>query len=137
LPSFGRAEYGGVKLPAWWEAPPKIGGCTPNRAGGAGTLGVRGIFSPVHARGKDDSILFRRLRPAELCEACPAGRVGWVERLVRPFGFLRAAARTCWVCPAGRVGGVERLVGPFGSFCGLPPGPAGFALPGESVGWKG
>ena len=54
LPSFGRAEYGGVKLPAWWEAPPKIGGCTPNRAGGAGTLGVRGIFSPVHARGKYD-----------------------------------------------------------------------------------
>ena len=27
-------------------------------------------------------------------------------------------------------------LGPSG-FCGLPPGPAGFALPGESVGWKG
>ena len=25
-------------------------------------------------------------------------------------------------------------MGPFGSFCGLPPGPAGYALPGESVG---
>ena len=25
-------------------------------------------------------------------------------------------------------------MGPFGSFCGLPPGPAGCALPGESVG---
>ena len=131
---------------------------------------------------------------ARTCWACPAGRVGWVERLVGPFGsfcgllpgpagfalpgesvgwkgwlgpsgfyglppgpagfalpgesvgwkgwlgplgLLRAAARTCWACPAGRVGGVERLVGPFGSFCGLPPGPAGRALPGESVGWKG
>ena len=51
-----------------------------------------------------------------------------------PLGFLRAAARTCWVCPAGRVRWAERLVGPFGSFCGLPPGPAGCALPGESVG---
>ena len=45
--SFGRAEYGGVKLPAWWEAPPKIGGCTPNRAGEAGTLGVRSMFWPA------------------------------------------------------------------------------------------
>ena len=103
---------------------------------------------------------------ARTCWVCPAGRVGGVERLVGPFGpfagcrpdllgvpcrasrwggkvgwalwvFLRAAARTCWACPAGRVGGVERLVGPFGSFCGLPPGPAGRALPGESVGWRG
>ena len=32
---------------------------------------------------------------------------------------------------------MERWVGPFGSFCGLPPGPAGCALPGESVGRKG
>ena len=37
LPSFGRAEYGGVKLPAWWEAPPKIGGCS-RCARPAGTL---------------------------------------------------------------------------------------------------
>ena len=47
MPSFGRAEYGGVKLPAWWEAPLEIGGCTPNRAGEAGTLGVRGMFWPA------------------------------------------------------------------------------------------
>ena len=31
---------------------------------------------------------------------------------------------------------MERWVGPFGSVCGLPPGPAGCALPGESVGRK-
>ena len=31
----------------------------------------------------------------------------------------------------------ERLGGPLGSFYGLPPGPAGCALPGESVGRKG
>ena len=37
MPSFGRAEYGGVKLPAWWEAPPKIGGCS-RCARPAGTL---------------------------------------------------------------------------------------------------
>ena len=54
MPSFGRAEYGGVKGSVWFGAPLEMGGCTPNRAGGAGTLGVRGIFSPVHARGKDD-----------------------------------------------------------------------------------
>ena len=137
MPSFGRAEYGGVKLPAWWEAPPKIGGCTPNRAGGAGTLGVRGIFSPVHARGKDDSILFRRLRPAELCEACPAGRVGGAERLVRPFGpFAGCRPDLLGFALPGESVGWKGWLGPSG-FYGLPPGPAGFALPGESVGWKG
>ena len=64
------------------------------------------------------------------------GEGRWTERLVGPFGFLRAAARTCWVCPAGRVGWAVECVRPCG-FCGLPPGPAGFALPGESVGWWG
>ena len=61
------------------------------------------------SRSKHDSIFFPRLRAGKLCEACPTGRVG----------------------------GAERWVGPFGSFYGLPPGPAGCALPGESVGRKG
>ena len=133
--SFEAAEYGGVKYSAWCEAPPKIGGCTPNRAGEAGTLGVRGIFSPVHARGKYDWIFFRRLRPAELCEACPAGRVGWGGKVsgvlwvfcglppgpacpagrvrwtvgcVGTYGFLRAAARAC--CLTGPGNGTERVM---------------------------
>ncbi len=61
------------------------------------------------------------------------GEGRWKERLVGPCGFLRAAARTCWVCPTGRVGWTVGAVRPCG-VCGLPPGPAGFALPGESVG---
>ena len=90
------------------------------------------------------------------------GEGRWTERLVGPFGFLRAAARTCWVCPAGRVRWTVGCVRPCGvcglppgpacpagrvcwavgcvrpcGVCGLPPGPAGFALPGESVGRLG
>ena len=51
------------------------------------------------------------------------GEGRWTERLVGPFGFLRAAARTCWVCPAGRVRWTVGAVRPCG-VCGLPPGPA-------------
>ena len=33
------------------------------------TCGLSRVFSDVHAAGKHDLTLFRRLRPAELCEA--------------------------------------------------------------------
>ena len=36
------------------------------------TCGLRSVFSDVHAAGKHDSTLFRRLRTAELCEALAA-----------------------------------------------------------------
>ena len=38
---------GGVGLSAWPVAHPKFGGCSPNRAGEAGTLGLRRIFWPA------------------------------------------------------------------------------------------
>ena len=79
------------------------------------------FFPPAAAGGTLRGVPYRASRLG--------GKVSWAL-----WVFLRAAARTCWACPAGRVGWVERLVGPFGSFCGLPPGPAGCALPGESVG---
>ena len=106
LPSFGRAEYGGVKLPAWWEAPPKIGGCS-RCARPAGTLaaeknvlaggaGQNMIGSFSAGCGRRNSA--RRALPGESVER----KGGW-----GPSGFLRAAARTCWVCPTGRVDGAE------------------------------
>ena len=58
-------------------------------AGGAGQNMISFSF-PACGRGNSA----RRALPGE-------GR--WTERLVGPFGFLRAAARTCWVCPTGRV----------------------------------
>ncbi len=36
------------------------------------TCGLRGVFPDVHAAGKHDWTLFRRLRTAELCEALAA-----------------------------------------------------------------
>ena len=46
-------------------------GCRPLRAwpNGPHTDGLSGVFPDVHAAGKHDFILFRRLRTAELCEA--------------------------------------------------------------------
>ena len=62
---------------------------------------------------KTDFSWFRRLRPAEVCDACPTGRVRWGGKA---GGCLRG-------CPAGRV----RWSGKAGR-------PVGRALPGESVG---
>ena len=39
---------------------------------GSHTCGLGSVFSDVHAAGKHDLTLFRRLRPAELCEALAA-----------------------------------------------------------------
>ena len=78
-------------------------------AGGAGQNMIPFSF-PACGRGNSA----RRALPGE-------GR--WKERLVGPFGFLRAAARTCWVCPTGRVRWTVGAVRPCG-VCGLPPGPA-------------
>ena len=109
----------------------------PAAAGGT----LRGV--PCRASrlgGKVGWALWVFLRAAaRTCRVCPAGRVGWAEGLVRPFGFLRAAARTCWVCPAGRVGWAERLVGPFGPFAGCCPDlqglPCRASRLGGKVGW--
>ena len=91
----------------------------------ASRLGRKGVWGPLG--------LFAGCRPDLLGVPYRASRWGGkISGALR--AFLRAAARTCWVCPTGRVGGAERLVGPFGPFYGLPPGPAGCALPGESVG---
>ena len=114
----------GVGYSAWCEAPPKIGGCIAARP--AGTLAAEKYVLGRRSRSKHDCILFRRPRPAELCEACPTGRVRWAERLVGPF---EAAARTWEPCRASPLGGKVR-----GPFEGSPPGPARCALPGESVG---
>ena len=51
--SLGRAAYEGVGLPVWWGAHPKFGGCSPTRAGEAGTLGLRRVFCPAHVRAKN------------------------------------------------------------------------------------
>ena len=87
MPSFGRAEYGGVKLPAWWEAPPKIGGCS-RCARPAGTLaaeknvlaggaGQNMIGSFSAGCGRRNSA--RRALPGESVER----KGGW-----GPLGFL-------------------------------------------------
>ena len=52
--STGRSTH--FKKEVWdplrWA--PKIGGCTPNRASKAGTLGVRRVFCPAHVRAKNE-----------------------------------------------------------------------------------
>ena len=81
---------------------------------------------------KTDFSWFRRLRPAEVCDACPTGRVRWGGRA---GGCLR-------VCPAGRVrwsgmaGGCLWGVPCRASLLGRKGWrmPVGRALPGESVG---
>ena len=81
---------------------------------------------------KTDFSWFRRLRPAEVCDACPTGRVRWGGKA---GGCLR-------VCPAGRVrwsgmaGGCLWSVPCRASLLGRKGRriPMGCALPGESVG---
>ena len=81
---------------------------------------------------KTDFSWFRRLRPAEVCDACPTGRVRWGGKA---GGCLRG-------CPAGRVrwsgmaGGCLRGVPCRASPLGRKGRriPMGCALPGESVG---
>ena len=81
---------------------------------------------------KTDFSWFRRLRPAEVCDACPTGRVRWNGKA---GGCLRG-------CPAGRVrwggkaGGCLRSVPYWASPLGRKGRwmPAGCALSGESVG---
>ena len=99
---------------------------------------------------KTDFSWFRRLRPAEVCDACPTGRVRWVGKAggcLRgcPAGRVRWSGKTGGClrgCPAGRVrwsgmaGGClwgvpcrASLLGRKGRWM-----PVGRALPGESVG---
>ena len=81
---------------------------------------------------KTDFSWFRRLRPAEVCDACPTGRVRWGGKA---GGCLRG-------CPAGRVrwsgmaGGCLRGVPCRASPLGRKGRrmSVGRALPGESVG---
>ena len=63
---------------------------------------------------KTDFSWFRRLRPAEVCDACPTGRVRWGGKA---GGYLWGVP--CRASPLGRKG--RRM-------------PMGCALPGESVG---
>ena len=81
---------------------------------------------------KTDFSWFRRLRPAEVCDACPTGRVRWGGKA---GGYLRG-------CPSGRVrwsgkaGGCLWGVPCRASLLGRKGWrmPVGRALPGESVG---
>ena len=92
---------------------------------------------------KTDFSWFRRLRPAEVCDACPTGRVRWdgkaggclwgVPCRASPLG--RKGRRIPMGCAlpgesVGRLGAWE----PMG-FCGLLPGSAAF--PGQAMGRKG
>ena len=120
-------------MPAWPVAPPKIGGCSPLHARplrGPHTGGLRGVFpgrmSPEKrilvgsagcGRRKSATLALPgesvgTERPADVCGACPAGRVRWDGRAGGYSG-----------CPAGRV-----------RWGGKAGGCLGRALPGESVG---
>ena len=136
--------YGGVGYSAWWEAPPKIGGCS-RCARPAGTLaaekyvlaggaGQNMIASFSAGCGRRNSA--RRALPGEsvgrkgglgpsgLFAGCRPDLLGVPYRASRWGGkisgalwvFLRAAARTCWVCPPGRVGGAAGVGYPKGGF---------------------
>ena len=80
---------------------------------------------------KTDFSWFRRLRPAEVCDACPTGRVRWGGRA---GGYLRGcpAGRVCWV---GKAGGCLWGVPCRASLLGRKGWrmPVGRALPGESI----
>ena len=80
---------------------------------------------------KTDFSWFRRLRPAEVCDACPTGRVRWGGRA---GGYLRVcpAGRVCWV---GKAGGCLWGVPCRASLLGRKGWrmPVGRALPGESI----
>ena len=81
---------------------------------------------------KTDFSWFRRLRPAEVCDACPTGRVRWGGRA---GGCLRVcpAGRVCWVGKAGGcLWGVPCRASPLGRKGQRMS--MGCALPGESVG---
>ena len=81
---------------------------------------------------KTDFSWFRRLRPAEVCDACPTGRVRWGGRA---GGYLRGcpAGRVCWVGKAGGcLWGVPYRASPLGRKGRRMS--VGRALPGESVG---
>ena len=81
---------------------------------------------------KTDFSWFRRLRPAEVCDACPTGRVRWGGRA---GGYLRGcpAGRVCWGGKAGGyLWGVPCRASPLGRKGRRIP--MGRALPGESVG---
>ena len=62
---------GGVGLSAWSVAHPKFRGCSPTRAGEAGTLGLRGVFCPAHVRAKNGFHFLSPPAAGKLCEACP------------------------------------------------------------------
>ena len=141
-------------MPAWPVAPPKIGGCSPLHArppkGAAHWRAERCFFRGACPRKKRILVgsagCGRRKsatlalpgesvgteRPADVCGACPTGRVRWVGRA---GGCLRVcpAGRVCWV---GKAGGCLRGV-PFRASPLRRKGQRmsmGCALPGESVG---
>ena len=98
----GGQSTGGVKLPAWWEAPPKIGDAPRTAPAKPALSGEKYVL----AGGAGQNMIpffFPRLRAGKLCEACPPGRVRWGGKVGGDLWVLRAAARTCWVCPTGRV----------------------------------
>ncbi|MBT9683568.1 hypothetical protein [Pseudoflavonifractor sp. MCC625] len=67
-------------------------GCRPSRAWPKGphTYGLRRVFSDVHAAGKHDLSLFRRLRTAELCEALASkiAEIHFIDSLTPSLIFL-------------------------------------------------
>ncbi len=100
---------------------------------------------------KTDFSWFRRLRPAEVCDACPTGRVRWGGKAggclwgvpCRASPLERKGRRMpVEVCPAGRVRWGGKAGGClWGVPCRASPLgrkgrriPMGCALPGESVG---
>ena len=88
---------------------PKLGDA-PRPAPAKPALSGREECFGRRSRSKHDVILFRRLRPAELCEACPAGRVGGVLDTLKESTYAKAFPL-----------GVEQSGGLFGQVQAKPP----------------
>ena len=134
--SFGRPVTRGCRVACLARGPSQNWGLQPSACtapwGGRTREGCEVFFPGRMSPEKTDFSWFRRLRPAEVCDACPTGRVRWGGKA---GGCLRG-------CPAGRVrwsgmaGGCLRGVPCRASPLGRKGRriPMGCALPGESVG---
>ena len=134
MSSFGRTVYEGVRLPVWFVAPPKIRGCSPTRAGEAGTLGLRSVFCPAHVRAKNGFYLVPPAAAGGSLRRLPSrargvGRRRWGEPYgANPDGLLRRMER------CGRLRRVPSRASPWDG--GVGGSPMGRILMGYSVGWS-
>ena len=123
-PPTGWAGWEGQEFwdPLRWA--PKIGGCTPNRASEAGTLGVSRVFCPARVRAKNRLDFIPALaragslrrwvllypKPSPWGEGGPAkpgrmrGRSSTQPFLVEKRGLPPVAPTECFFCPVGQPG---------------------------------